>query len=126
MKSVGNHNVSGNSIQVSDKSKSKSSIKTPPISTEETVLKAARGKIKSFMKDRKLDLRCIFDLIDTDASKGISLEELEDKNELLDIGLTRSELELLFEHIDVNHDTTITYQELVVEFKKENCKRLVD
>ena len=77
------------------------------------------------MKDRGLSLRSIFDLIDTDASKGISLEELEEKNELLDIGLTNSEIQMLFESIDVNKDLTITYQELVGQFKGANSRRLL-
>jgi len=83
-------------------------------------LKSALEKITNYMNARDLSLGAIFQVMDTDSSKGIAFEEFKNKTRMLKMQMDDDEITALYKHIDTNGDGNVTYQEFVEKFQRVN------
>jgi len=61
------------------------------------------------MHARDLSLGAIFQVMDTDSSKGIAFEEFKNKIRMLKMEMDEEEIVTLYKHIDSNGDGNVTY-----------------
>lgn len=71
-----------------------------------------KKKIFDFMKTKKMDLNTIFELLDKDKSKGITIGEF---SKGLDKIITAEECRILFELVDADKSGEVSYDELINE-----------
>lgn len=61
------------------------------------------------MQARDLSLGAVFQVMDTDSSKGIAFEEFKNKTRMLKMEMTDEEMVVLYKAIDKNGDNNVSY-----------------
>jgi len=67
----------------------------------------------------------IFAVLDTESNKAITLPDFKQKVKAMHMRLDDEEANALFRHLDLNHDGSISYNELVEMFSNINTTQII-